>query len=490
MKTYFSDFFAIDPKVLKRYGAFDVSLVTDLPLFIDPFLLFNSKKKKYRQLHDDIVRYLVFLRDKAQPGDLESGLLHSWYMFSEVKQNWLGFTVGGNDGRGLGRDFAGALHENLHRLFSNFGDEPVTKGSHLEKLCLVRDKVGRDNISDFTTNLIKDYLCEYTQRFAKQHLRADQIRLINVPRARFNYDTESWSPVKYELPWANGDFVLLTPRDILTKDDTWINKDDLVNDFEEIAPAIPDENLRAQVNNYFAKVLIRRRDQEPTKKDRNEAARQTILEFPALIDYFIRYKEDHGDEAEISSSDKVRTSEQVYINQIRDLQNVLSEHTMFYSLRGNTYAEAQERLEYLRDVIENKGGHKIFYIKGKPLERETDLHVMYHLVWFGTPSDVSREVNDGRGPADFKISRGAKDKTIVEFKLAKNTGLEKNLLKQVEIYKKASDAEHSLKAILYFTEEEFNRAVRILKKLELYGHQDIYLIDGRNDNKPSGSKAT
>lgn len=158
MKTYFTDFFDVEPTVLAKYGAFNVSLVTDLPLFIDPFLLFNSKKKKYQELHAEIIAYLIFLRDKARAGTLNEGLLKSWYLFPEVKQNWLGFTTTGNGGSGLGRDFANALHDNLHQLFPEFGKEAakrVTRGSHLEKLCLVREGVGRDNISDFTTNLIK-----------------------------------------------------------------------------------------------------------------------------------------------------------------------------------------------------------------------------------------------------------------------------------------------------------------------------------------------
>lgn len=42
--VYFSDRFRVSPYVLDRYGAFDISVVSDLPLFIDPFLLFNSQK--------------------------------------------------------------------------------------------------------------------------------------------------------------------------------------------------------------------------------------------------------------------------------------------------------------------------------------------------------------------------------------------------------------------------------------------------------------
>lgn len=44
MKTnfYFSDYFGVSPQRLQTYGAFNISLIADLPLFIDPFLLFNS----------------------------------------------------------------------------------------------------------------------------------------------------------------------------------------------------------------------------------------------------------------------------------------------------------------------------------------------------------------------------------------------------------------------------------------------------------------
>jgi hypothetical protein len=62
MSTFFSDYFEIDPANIDKFGAFNISLLTDLPLFIDPFLLFNSKKPEYRDLHDDIIKYIVFLK--------------------------------------------------------------------------------------------------------------------------------------------------------------------------------------------------------------------------------------------------------------------------------------------------------------------------------------------------------------------------------------------------------------------------------------------
>ena len=91
LDLYFSQYFEVDPQVLEDYGAFDISVVSDLPLFVDPFLLFNSENPEYQQLHEEILRYLRFLRDQATP-HLDPGLIDTWYRFKEVKQNWLGFT--------------------------------------------------------------------------------------------------------------------------------------------------------------------------------------------------------------------------------------------------------------------------------------------------------------------------------------------------------------------------------------------------------------
>lgn len=44
--VYFTDFFNINEDVLNQYGAFNISLINDLPLFIDPFLLYASKKRR------------------------------------------------------------------------------------------------------------------------------------------------------------------------------------------------------------------------------------------------------------------------------------------------------------------------------------------------------------------------------------------------------------------------------------------------------------
>jgi len=485
---YFSDFFRISPEIVEEYGAFDISLVNDLPLFVDPFLLFNSEDPQYQALHGAIIRYMRFLKDMSLSGPIPEPLLDVWFTFPEVEQNWLGFSLSGNHGHGLGPDFARALNSNLCNVFKDFGDETISHGSHLEKLCLIRDGVGRDNISDFATNLIKGYLATYTQDFARAHLSPMQRRSVPVAKVQFNYETRSWITRTYELPFFDGDWILLTPKDILTKDEAWINRPDLLDRLPELTNALPDPVLRAQINEYLLRIIPD--EFEATKKQRREGASRVIERFPQVLDYYIRQKENLGDRAVAIAAERVRDVETRLVAQVRQLVAEFLEPSGFYRISGNRYSEARERLLYLKDVIENKGGHRIFYVNGEPIQRERDLQILYRLTWYATPSDVSREVNDGRGPADFKIARGAKNKTIVEFKLAKNSQLERNLAKQAEVYEKASDATHpSLKAILYFDDYERERVREILERLELVESPHIVLIDASAENKPTGSRA-
>ena len=487
-EIYFSDYFELSQECVEEYGAFDVSLINDLPLFIDPFLLFNSENRTYQALHEEIICYMRFLKEVSLSGDVPLPLMSEWYAFPEVKQNWFGLSKAGNEGRGLGIDFAKALHRNLNNVFKDFGNEVVTRSSHLEKLCLIRDGVGRDNISDFTTNLIKQFLAEYTQEFAINNLDRSQRRRVNLRKVKFNYVTHSWNTCSYELPYINGDFVLLTPKDILTKDEAWINRPELLDRFPEIANALPDATLRAQVNDYLLRAIPR--GPKVTKKEIRQAISRAVEHFPQVLDYYIRDKENNGDQALSFAEERVREGEVVYIRQVRSFVSEFLDPGGFYQLPYNTYEEALERVMFLKDVIENKGGHKLFYVNGNPIEREADLQILYRLTWYATATDVTREANDGRGPADFKVSRGASDKTIVEFKLAKNTQLERNLQKQCKIYEAASDATHpSIHVILYFNDSQYERVVSILRKLELEGNDSIVLIDACDDNKPSGSRA-
>lgn len=198
--------------------------------------------------------------------------------------------------------------------------------------------------------------------------------------------------------------------------------------------------------------------------------------------------EEHGEEAKSLSEERVLATEELFVTELTAFIEKVIDETAFYETPDDTLEEAYQGVLFLKNVIENKDGYRIFYVKGEPIKREADIQIMFRLTWYATPSDVTREANEGRGPVDFKVSRGAADKSLVEFKLASNSKLKQNLEKQVEIYKKAHDTDKVIKAILFFSQNEEATVRKILNDLGISDDKYVILIDARNDNKPSASK--
>jgi hypothetical protein len=489
---HFSDFYGIDPQVLTDYGAFNISLVSDLPFFVDPFLLFNSDNAKYQELHESIIRYVMFLRDKAIAGVTDQGLLKNWFYFKEVKQNWLGFAEYGNGGQGLGADFAHSLERNLGRLFADGAGTP-SEGRHVEKVSLIKDGVGRDGVSDFTTNLTKGYLLEFTEIFTKEHIQSQDCRDFRIPKVRFNYETESWVEGTFVLPSLGdgpSDFVLLTPTDILTRDDTWISRADLISGFQNIPIAISDPELRSQVSNYLSQRLQPTQPGKPlSQKERAAAAQATIDKFPEVLDYYIALKELNKEEATSISSERVEQANRIFVEQVRRVVTDMATHLDLPKHPPGSYQEALERVMAFKQYVENQDGYKLVNPEGRAYSQEKDVQLFFGLALIGSSFDVNREPNNGRGPVDYKISRGAFDKSLIEFKLGSNSQLRRNLQKQVEIYEKANQTASSVKVIINYTREDELRVRNILRELKMESQENVVVIDARRDNKPTGSKA-
>ncbi|WP_223584830.1 hypothetical protein [Sphingobacterium sp. GVS05A] len=149
----------------------------------------------------------------------------------------------------------------------------------------------------------------------------------------------------------------------------------------------------------------------------------------------------------------------------------------------SSYEEAIHRIKLLKRFIENNNGNRAF--RGAENQNESVFQLVFKSICFDSNWDINSEVDNGRGPVDFTISRGAMDKTVIELKLAKSSKLKQNLQYQVDIYKKANHTEQAVIAILYFNRAQRERAVKILKELNLDKLKNIILIDG--EEKPSAS---
>jgi len=481
---FFSDYFSVPRKTVDRFGAFDINLLADVPLFVDPFLLFNSVKPDYQKLHEDILEYLRYLRSIADE-TLDAATVKDLYQFAEVKENWFGYCELGNKGRGLGPDFAKALRPALGRIVANAGEPTASRSSHLEKVSLIRPGVGLDSISDFTTNLIKKFLLEYTETFARTYLDPATCQMFGVPRAWFNYETESWVTEQRYLPNFGGEFVLLTPVDLLVHHDTWINHGDMVERYPQIVAAVDDDVQRARISRYFEQRL----GKNPTAKRDREARASTLRQFPELQDLYIKLKEDDGDGAVALSKEELELLRTVFVSFLSTIVDEFwSMPEMANRPKATSYDEILYRVGVFKKWVEDKDGYLSLHTASQRAS-EAEVQRLVFLALQASSFDVNREVNNGRGPVDFKVSRGADDKALLEVKMASNTSLRRNLERQVEVYKKANETSRAVKLIIYYSEEELMKVTAILNDLEINASDAIVLVDARRDNKPSGSRA-
>lgn len=497
---YFSEAFKVDRVVLMNYGAVDISLICDTPLFIDPMLIFNSKKTEYQQLHNDIIKYLHFLARKFTDGNLSIGDIKNLYAFKEIKENWLGYSLVGNCGSALGIEFAEFFARQISFVLDTHN---ITKSPHIEKAMLLYDKTGKDRLSDFTANLINGYLVQYTEAFAVKNISKELCDRFPVERSCFNYETESFEVEEYTLPFIFKDgkkeYILLTPADILREDDSSINKKDLLKSNIRIRNSIDNDVLKAQVENYIGiaiknfeeerKQIGKRASEKQYAQIEKEAFYRALQLWPELYDYYVKIKEEDSETIINIAQEEREKIQSEYIERVSSFVNAFKSHKSFVRENLSAIDEARERIKFFKNKIEFGGLYKDLYYNNEPIASEGTLQRMFKLVWCRTNFDANSEVNNGTGPVDYKISLGKDNSQLVEFKLAKNSRLN-HILQQTASYEEANETKHSLIVIFYFSEIELVKVNTFLNQFNLHGKvgTDVFLVDCRNDNKVSASK--
>ena len=88
--------------------------------------------------------------------------------------------------------------------------------------------------------------------------------------------------------------------------------------------------------------------------------------------------------------------------------------------------------------MENQDGWRLINRgDGKPLASEPEVQHVFDLLLQASRFDVDREPNKGRGPVGVKVSMGL-DKSLIGFKLAKSSSLERDLSNEVDTYEAAN----------------------------------------------------
>jgi hypothetical protein len=210
--------------LLPGISQFEVDFVipcvgVDIPIGIDPFLLFKSRDIVLSELHSLILK--AFNKGIELVRTDHQLAAQKLFDFPEVAEIGLGYAKNGKRGSGVGTFLSQLIIETL-------SDSPALQErgvKHIEEMQLVSVGIGPDRISDIAANLLKKYLIDYTQK---------QCNLWNIPLVSgvplshvFDFDTFDWYDDYFDLPISPFDNapILLVPRRIV-RVLPWINYDD------------------------------------------------------------------------------------------------------------------------------------------------------------------------------------------------------------------------------------------------------------------------
>lgn len=245
-------------------------LTVDLPLSIDPFLLYKSRDEYLRGLHDRLLAIFNNGIRSYREGNLDE--LDLLIDFPEVDEIGFGYSDRSIRGRGLGTQLNRLLTTTL-RVSPELQERGLR---HIEELQLVSIGVGPDRVGDIAANALKVFLIKYTQQ---------QAQIWNIPvtldmpvNHYFDFDAWVWSDGFFDLPRNPVSClpIILVPRRIV-RHLPWINYTDYVRtDFRMY--------LRAKQRSEAA----RQAESSKTKFDKNQIVAVTRSEIEVLDQYVTR----------------------------------------------------------------------------------------------------------------------------------------------------------------------------------------------------------
>lgn len=145
----FSEYFQLG-KSQYELDFVDVPIDSDILLFIDPFAISQRLEPWSRKCHLTLISFFQAVIDAIREGNADRA---HWLLKSlrEPNETRLGFSQGKPQGAGIGDLQAEQLFDALRE------SSAVRTGfiSSLEECELLIDGVGRDKISDLTTNIIR-----------------------------------------------------------------------------------------------------------------------------------------------------------------------------------------------------------------------------------------------------------------------------------------------------------------------------------------------
>lgn len=162
----------------------------DIPLYLDPFLLWKSPSFQDNSLHTAIVNSFNHLGYNYLKGNSIDSV-NKLIQISECEEVGLG-----NSKTKQGKKISFKESTKIFELFKNIPQVQKSGFTHFEEIQLFVENISKDRVSDIACNLVKSWLIDYT---------IDQCQNYNIPIEKtkvnvFDYKTQKLKVEETFLP--------------------------------------------------------------------------------------------------------------------------------------------------------------------------------------------------------------------------------------------------------------------------------------------------
>lgn len=436
MATLISSYLGINPEILKRLGVFDAVIGIDTRLFLDPHLLKKTKIPEFRNSRAEIEQYysniIRLLLASQRKGDIAWKEALRRLTFKEIHGVSMGYGVHSGDGNAIGTKLAGRLIDTAVEIIAMGIKDPEI----FELLGLFEEDFGADRLSDMTITIIKDDIHRYSQRIANTlrirnliEVKSDDT-LYNLPRHPYKNEHLLLLPnallrdLPVALTWEGIDHVVATNRELRERlnrliGQTWKNK-------------ITKRQLRD--------LILTSKENIETLLYAYRTSSSSYYDFendPAGVVVWLRLGRKSADQSPISLQLKRDAT-------IEDLEDVVEK--IIFQFKKNIEVNGLNKHLYIKEGLRSKLRHErysqlLFFAVADSYCEANNL-------------DISREPNAGSGPVDFKLSRGYKNRVLVEIKYSSNRRLLHGFKKQLPAYQVSENTQRSFYVVLKVTKSE------------------------------------
>lgn len=459
---YFSQFYKLP--ITGEELWLDTRMDKDIGLFIDPFFVFRSEIPIFRNAQQKFLEFFQTtfeLAHEAKSSITARKKLESILSFPEVMEIRLGLSVG-EGGAGPGMKFAKACAAALVRL-----SEKGYKGlDHFEEIEIFTKGIGPDGISDTTANILKYELIQYTQEICSEFSIPTKKFLIN--NAQFDFQNRRWDHSVFNLPENpylrnKNKAILLVPKEFLCAIHAIGSER-----FSEYVSINKSEEIRISLN-YEVEKSISKTAIKPKIKEIAVNHPEWVTEYTHSVE----------NDPNISPYNLEEDKSNLYRNERKADEFVSSNPVSFSATNDAEFLQfITSIIHQFRLYIEEQHGFKLLWNdeqkstesdekERKPRDEDTAQCLFSGIVTSYCQAnniDISREVETGRGPVDFKFSSGYENRVLVELKLAKSTKLKQGRLQQLPAYLRAQQIQYGYYVVIAHEKKEIERIGKMIQE--------------------------